>query len=290
MGQIPLAALTAHAHNLTEFIPKLEEQLNGGDVAAHVPPRARLLAPPVPLTRPKAGDPGNWPLLRSIKQIFEKTTFENVPLPPEPAFMDAVEDAEPDQADKGMWGDDDDMGLGGAEPVVAGADWGDMGDLDLGDEVPADAAPVADHGANLTMGDSVEGKWLKARKLPADLIAAGEFEEALGLLKRRLGLMNADPLLPLFKEAYWATRSALPGPPQSLSLHWPLLAEGNPKARDVVPMIRFTSKSIIERVKEAQKLTTAGKFADALGHFRAALQAIPLSARPTPRTRRTCWR
>jgi len=276
MGQIPLAALTAKAHNLTEYVAKLEEQLEGTDVSAHIPGNARLLAPPVPLCRPKAGDPGNWPLLRSVKQIFEKTTFENVPLPPD-NFMDAMEEPEQTEKDAGMWGDDDVTAA--AAPVVAGADWGDMGDLDLGEDLPAvDVAPVAEHGSTLTVADSLEGKWLRSRKLPADLVAAGEFEEALGLLKRRLGLINADPLEPLFKEAYWATRSSLPGPPQAPSLKWPLLAEGNPKSRDVVPVIRFTSKAIIEKVKEGQKLTTGAKFADALGIFRSALQAIPLSA------------
>jgi len=276
MGQIPLAALTAKAHNLVEYIPKLEEQLEGNDVSAHIPADAKLLLPCTPLCRPKKGDPNNWPLLRSVKQIFEKTTFENVPLPAEPNFMDAMEDAEPEQEEKGMWGDDEDIGLGGDQPI-GGADWGDMGDLDLGADIPDEPVPVVEQGANLTMGEGVEAKWLRQRKLPADLIAAGEFEEALGLLKRRLGLINAAPLEPLFKEAYWATRSTLPGPPQSASLLFPLLAEGNPKSREVTPLIRFNSKSIVDRVKEAQKLTTAGKFGDALAAFRAALQAIPLS-------------
>merc|ERR1719436_2208043 len=52
MGQVPLAALAAKAHNLVEFIPKLEEQLQGTDISAHIPARARLLVPPVPLCKP----------------------------------------------------------------------------------------------------------------------------------------------------------------------------------------------------------------------------------------------
>merc|ERR1719215_23176 len=69
----------------------------------------------------------------------------------------------------------------------------------------------------------------------------------------------------------------MPCLPQMQSLQWPLLSEGSPKVKDVYPIIYFSSKVIIARVKEAQKLVTGGKFADALAGFQAALQAIPLS-------------
>jgi len=128
------------------------------------------------------------------------------------------------------------------------------------------------------MADPVQTKWLKKRKLAADLIAAGEFDEALSLLKRRLGVINADPLEPLFRDAYWAACSSVPSLPQTPSLNWPLLAEGSIKGQGAVPVILHTKSMIIDRVKAAQKLTTEGKFADAMGVFRNALLMIPLSA------------
>ena len=129
------------------------------------------------------------------------------------------------------------MDLGGD---MGGGDWG--GDLDLGDlgGLPEEPVHVEDRGLNLTLGDSCQAKWLKKRHLPCDLVAAGDFEEALNLLKRRLGLINAEPLEAIFKEAYWATCSALPALPQMPSLHWPLLSEGSAKARDLAPKILFT--------------------------------------------------
>mmetsp|Transcript_66984 Transcript_66984/g.157137 ORF Transcript_66984/g.157137 Transcript_66984/m.157137 type:complete len:1236 (+) Transcript_66984:48-3755(+) len=281
MGQVPLAALTARAHRLTEYMEKLEEQLQGNDILAHIPSKTVLLVPPVPLCRPGAGDSGNWPLLTSTKKIFEKSSFEAAAPPPMPgseAFLDAEENPEDTEGlGGGAWGEEETALDLGAD--MGGGDWG--GDLDLGDLgglLPASTEPQEEErGLNLTLADSCQVKWLRKRRLPADLVAAGDFEEALGLLKRRLGLMNAEPLVPIFKQAYWATCTALPSLPQMVSIHWPLLSEGSMKSREIAPMVLFTPQVILERVKEAHKMTSAGKFNDALAAFRTALQSIPIS-------------
>merc|ERR1712190_679798 len=125
-----------------------------------------------------------------------------------------------------------------------------MDDLDLGDLVVDEPVHVQEQ-ANLTMGDTCQAKWIKkGKKMPAELVAAGEFEEALGLLKRRLGVINADPLEPLFKEAYWASCSSLPSLPQAPSINWPLLHEGTSVKRDPSPLLFFQNSLIFERVKE----------------------------------------
>merc|ERR1719235_3122446 len=58
MGQVPLATLTAKTHNITEFIERLEDQMQGTDVSSQIPPNAQLLLPPV-LFKPEQGDM-NW--------------------------------------------------------------------------------------------------------------------------------------------------------------------------------------------------------------------------------------
>ncbi|CAE7860551.1 unnamed protein product [Symbiodinium microadriaticum] len=239
------------------------------------------LVPPVPLCRPGAGDSGNWPLLTSTKKIFEKSSFEAAAPPPMPgseAFLDAEENPEDTEGlGGGAWGEEETALDLGAD--MGGGDWG--GDLDLGDLgglLPASTEPQEEErGLNLTLADSCQVKWLRKRRLPADLVAAGDFEEALGLLKRRLGLMNAEPLEPIFKQAYWATCTSLPSLPQMVSINWPLLSEGSIKSREIAPMVLFTPQVILERVKEAHKMTSAGKFNDALAAFRSALQSIPIS-------------
>lgn len=284
MGQVPLAALTAKAHNLTEFIPKLEEQLQGNDISGQLPAKARLLLPPVPLVRPNATESPNWPLLMSTKDIFLQKSYEAqvASQPPnESPFADAEENPEDTERGANAWVDDDDFADGGGGG--GGGDWEGGLDLDLGidpSELPEES-PAESKGLTVAMADPVSVKWLKKRKLPADLVAAGEFEEALGLLKRRLGIINAAPFEPLFKEAFWATCSSLPGLPQSQSLNWPLLSnatEGNFKSKEPTPVILFTVAKILERVKEAHRLLTKeGKFNEVLQIFRTVLQSIPLS-------------
>lgn len=269
LGQVPLAALTAKAHNLVDFIPKLEEQLQGKDISAHIPSDARLMLPPVPLCPPTSGESSNWPLLMSTKKIFEKPVYE----PPSQGqggrtFFDAVEEP---QEEVPSWEEEQEYSN------VAPA-WGE--ELILPDDasLPVEEAPVDDR-SMVTMGETCQAKWLRKRQLPCDLVAAGKFEEALQLLQRRLGLINAGPLEPLFKEAYWAACSVIPGAPQAPSLYWPLLANGSGKDKETIsPCVRFSLPNLMDRVKKAIKTTTEGKFNESLDIFRSVLQSVPLSA------------
>jgi len=276
MGQVPLAALTAKTHNITEFIERLEDQLQGVDIGSQIPPNAMLLIPPVPLFRPDQGDV-NWPLLKSTQTIFKEKNFEEQQasqLPEEREFR-AMDDA-PENTNA-EWDDAGDVDLGGL-----GGAWGDDGldgldGLEGFEDIPDDAGAVEEKSSVVTVGDTPQAKWLKKRKLAADLIAAGEFEEALNLLRKRLGVINVDPLEPLFKQAYWATCSSLPGLPQSPAMNWPLLSTGSIKSRDLAPVLFFTVQNILAQVKEGNQKTSAGNFKDAIVIFRSALQSIPLS-------------
>lgn len=272
MGQVPLAALTAKAHNLTEFMEKLEDQLQGVDITAQIPADARLLLPPMPLITPSTSDSGNWPQLKSIAQIFTEQKYEAPVQVPETNYIEM--DDPQDMTEPNAFEDaEDDTAVGpGWDENAFDVDFPDMDDLNL--------PPLDEPAANtsmVTVADSLQTKWLKKRKLAADLVAAGDFEAALKELQKRLGIINVDPLEPLFKEAYWATCTALPGLPQSPPLHYPILAKGSAKVKDVVPFVLFSVQNILEQVKEALKLTTQGKFVDAQDKFRRCLQSIPLS-------------
>merc|ERR1719387_156637 len=174
------------------------------------------------------------------------------------------------------WGKDE---LTIDESALGAGGWG--GDLDLGDmgvdlAAVEETVPEVEQRA-MNPGESLQAKWLKKRKLPVDFVAAGEFEEALNLLKRRIGLMNAEPLQNLFMEVYWATCSAVPGVPQGPPVHWPLLSKGHSKDKDVSPVTLYTAQYLSEQVKKGHAATTQGQFQNSLDIFRAVLQAIPLS-------------
>merc|ERR1719326_929980 len=68
MGQVPLATLTAKSHNITEFIERLEDQMQGTDISSQIPANAQLLLPPVPLFRPEQG--GNSCALAGICELM----------------------------------------------------------------------------------------------------------------------------------------------------------------------------------------------------------------------------
>lgn len=168
-----------------------------------------------------------------------------------------AEDDLGDLGDTGAWGDDMDLGLEGAD-------------------LPEVEAVVETESRMMSLGDSPQTKWLRKRKLPVDLVAAGEFEEALNLLHRRIGLVNAAPLEPLFKQVFWGGCTSLAGLPQCPSLHWPLLGHGSLKERDVSPLVPFSVQYILDSLKEAHRCTTAGKFQEALDAFRSVIQSLPL--------------
>mmetsp|Transcript_56439 Transcript_56439/g.121103 ORF Transcript_56439/g.121103 Transcript_56439/m.121103 type:complete len:1219 (-) Transcript_56439:381-4037(-) len=276
VGQVPLAALTAQTHGLTEMQELLAEGVQGVDIGNAIPADAELLLPAIPVYRADA-EHTNWPLLMSTQAIFENNLAQAAAeaahaaaQAEEPPMEDAMEALDVDDDPGAGWGDDD-AGAGVADPSA----WGDDLDLDLGD-VP-DVAPVPAQTATLSRGESAAARWLKKRKLVGDLVAAGEFDEALNTLQRRIGLANAAPLQPLFREAYMGVNSFLAGLPQAPAVQFPILASGSLSSSTLTPFTFHNATSLMEGLKEGNKLTTAGKFQEALTSFRKVVQSLPLA-------------
>lgn len=89
-------------------------------------------------------------------------------------------------------------------------------------ELPADlvtesstttaAAPGSGPFVAPTPGASASQKWLERRsQLAAEHVAAGQFQGAMSLLYRQLGVVQVEPLRPHFLELYNASHAALPG-------------------------------------------------------------------------------
>jgi len=271
MGQIPLASLTAKCYGLHDYAQKLEESMPTN--VTEFEEKAKLCLPPRPF-RSTTGDV-NWPLVKDVKQIFQPTSLDNIPDNlPSTAYGQTHE--VPTAGNANLM--DDGMGFGDA--LDQDLDIPDMDDLDL-DLPDLPALPAAGQGGaafqTLSVGDTTPRKWLAKRKLPADLVAAGEFADALGLLKRRIGLKNAAPLKANFQKLFIATHAAIPGTPQIPS-KLTRISEDSAETGSKHPMNLFSSKKFVEIIREANRCVTKGAFKDALAIFRGTiLQGLPLA-------------
>ena len=297
-GHYPLAYLTAATHGLADDANRLAQVLtdSGVPVPAVDPAVGKLLTLPTPLVRED-----NWPLLTVTKGFFEGVLAGDVAASDYASFAD--EDLEGAGAG---WGDDLDLDLGGDEkpgdaaedPLAAaglapeekeagsdaddGSDAGwDMEDLEL--------PPAAEGGFENAMDDAVSEvfvaptagvpaarKWTQKSSVPGEHAAAGDFDSAMKLLHRQLGVVDFAPLRQHFVDAAFATHARFGAVAGGPSLSAPLgrgwSAEDAPGA-DPKPALTASLPILEERLKVAYKTTTEGKFSEALKLFQGIIHA-----------------
>lgn len=276
-GHLPLAYVTAAVHGLEDVANRIAEEL--GDSIPQLPETSNLLLPPAPVLHD-----GNWPLLMVSKGLFESD-------------FDGAGAVEEDEIDTGAWGEEVEIsefieGQNGNMVViedkeVKGGDdeeggW-EMEDLEL----PSDVG-VTDSMATVSQsflfvapspGVPVNQIWIQRSALPGEHAAAGGFDTAMRLLNRQLGIQNFIPLKPLFQDLHMASRAFLPGfasmplVPLDLEKGW---AESSGSHSQSPPALIYKISLLEEKLKMAYKLTTEGKFTEALKVFLFLLQTIPL--------------
>ena len=157
------------------------------------------------------------------------------------------------------------------EPVDA--NWGVDDILDVPDIVDVSAGQGE---SNLnSIADSAPGRdpvidRAKNSQLAGELVAIGEFESATSLLKKQIGVINIDPLLPIFNKIYKSSIVVLPG----LSLTNPIQIQLSEDGKR--PYVMGSIGQLSGLLKAAYRLTTEGKFAEALQGFQNVLLHIPL--------------
>ncbi|CAO2209539.1 unnamed protein product [Urochloa humidicola] len=283
-GQLPLAYVTAVTHGLTEIAERIAAEL--GDNAPSLPERKShsLLIPPVPLTAC-----GDWPLLRVMRGIFE-------------GGLDAAGRAELEEDDVAAgadWGDED-LDIIDASEVVAndgdgfdaeevepneqddGEGGWDLEDLEL---PPETETPKAAGNARSTVfmaptpGIPVSQIWTQRSSLAGEHAAAGNFDTAMRLLSRQLGIKNFAPLKPLFVDLHMGShtylRALAASPVISVAVEKGWNESASPNARGP-PALVFSFSQMEERLKAAYKATTEGRFPEALRQFLSILHTIPV--------------
>lgn len=292
-GQLPLAYVAAATHGLGEEAERLGAALTeAGKPLPPLLPGARLLLPPAPLLRDD-----NWPLLTISKGFFDGAPQ----LGGSDEAYGAAGGLEDDEAAGGAgWGEELDLGLGGGggsraardddgEEGEAGAGGEEDGGWEMEDlELPADAgAGASDESASSggvfvapAPGQPGSHKWTARSSLAGEHAAAGAFDTACKLLSRQLGVVNFAPLKALMLDVAVASHAHLP---PLISGQSPLampLGRGwtpeTPAGPPASPLLFLSLSALEEQLKAAYKLTTGGKFPEALKQFTSILHAVPL--------------
>ena len=282
VGHLPLAYITASVHGLHDIAERLAAEL--GDNVPSLPEGKvpTLLMPPPPVLCC-----GDWPLLRVVRGIFEGG-LDNV------GRGAAVEEDEAADAD---WGEELDVvdveGLQNGD-VTAILEDGEVaeendeeGGWDLEDlELPPEAdTPKASTNARSsifvapTPGIPVSQVWVQRSSLAAEHAASGNFDTAMRLLNRQLGIKNFAPLRSLFLDLHTGSHSYLrafssaPVIPLAVERGWNASASPNTRGP---PALVYNFSQLEEKLKAGYKGTTGGKFAEALRIFQSILHTIPL--------------
>ncbi|KAJ1729506.1 hypothetical protein LPJ61_003488 [Coemansia biformis] len=294
-GQHALAYLTAKTHGLAEDAEAIRAAAGVDEadiVGVEGVDAAVLLQPSAPLVGALELD---WPQLHVSKGIFDgKFSFGDKgagPRPGKPRVADfATADIGGDDAG-GAWDIDegDSMPVGangvadafGDEPDLLGDEaeggWGieDDGELDAEIAAEATAAAAADFVAPQP-GTSELDAWSRNSPLAVDQIAAGDFEQAMRLLRDQAGIASFGALKPAFLEIYTASRSVLPTVPFGSASRVPLrrsAAEAADTTRHLPAQI-YSLASSLEQLQQGYRATTAAKFEEALGLFQRLLLSL----------------
>ncbi|KAJ9674838.1 hypothetical protein PVL29_024020 [Vitis rotundifolia] len=280
-GHLPLAYITAAVHGLHDIAERLAADL--GDNVPSLPEGKShsLLIPPSPIM---CG--GDWPLLRVMKGIFEGG-LDNV------GRNAQEEDEEAADAD---WGEDldivdvENMQNGDIGMVLEDGEvheeneeggW-DLEDLELPPEL--DTPKTSSHARSSvfiapTPGMPVNQIWTQRSSLAAEHAAAGNFDTAMRLLSRQLGISNFAPLKPLFFDLHMGSHTYLralsSSPVISVAVERGWSESSSPNVRGP-PALVFKFSQLEEKLKAGYRATTAGKFTEALRIFLSILHTIPL--------------
>ncbi|XP_047312007.1 coatomer subunit alpha-1-like [Impatiens glandulifera] len=277
-GHLPLAYITASVHGLQDIAERLSAEL--GDNVPDLPEGKvpSLLMPPVPIL-----SGADWPLLRVMRGIFEGG-LDNI-------GRGAAD--EEDEAADADWGEELDIadvdGLpnGDTSAVLeeGGDDVEDEGwDLeDLG--LPESDTPKASSIATTSVfiapspGMPVSQIWTQRSSLAAEHAAAGNFDTAMRLLSRQLGIKNFSPMKPMFLDLHYGSHSHLrafsSAPIISLAIERGWSESASPNVR-CPPALIFSFSQLEEKLKAGYSATTGGKFSEALRVFLMILHTIPL--------------
>ena len=129
-----------------------------------------------------------------------------------------------------------------------------------------------------TKGQSIGQFWSQNSKLPVDHVLAGSFESAMRLLHDQVGVVSFDEYKQLFLQIYSRSRTAFTALPSLPSLYaYPLRNWRDAHSPKLFyPAVGLKLEELVSRLQLAYRLTTNGKFQEAVEKFRSILLSVPL--------------
>ncbi|GMF15276.1 unnamed protein product [Phytophthora lilii] len=290
-GQFGLALLTAATHGLGEHVERLRALLQETNpdfdvdafLAREMLPNPTLLSPPPCVSRLENE---NWALVEIN----------------EPTIQDHAIAAEKREAERSLQPQQQETGRRSVEerPArkssmdlaldAAGDAWGVDGDLDLDDSLTIDDPSLGMDSAALendfaglstesgfvaapTPGTSLAVQWVRNSSLAADHVAAGSFQTAMQLLHRQIGVINFEPLKPVFLQVFSGGSASLPTQGNCPPLRaWLQRNDANQ------PAVAVSFAALVEELKHAYRSFTGAKFDDVKTHCESILHSIPFLA------------
>ncbi|KAL3514715.1 hypothetical protein ACH5RR_027432 [Cinchona calisaya] len=280
-GHLPLAYITASVHGLHDVAERLAAELGENVPSLPKGKSTALLIPPKPVLCS-----GDWPLLMVTRGIFEggldntgRGAQEDYEDAADADWGEALDISEVDNIQNGdisMVLDEDEVHEENEE-----GGW-DLEDLDLPPD--ADTPKTASNARSSlfitpTTGMPVSQIWVQKSSIAAEHAAAGNFDTAMRLLSRQLGIRNFSPLKQLFVDlqlgshTYLRALSSAPVITVAVERGWSKSASPNVRGP---PALVFNFSQLDEKLKAGYKATTSGKFSEALKLFLSILHTIPL--------------
>jgi len=265
---VPLAYLTAKTNGLDDLAAEILHQAGKteADLEGLPPLHQSQLSIPQIITPTSSL---NWPTVPTSENFFEKALVNGHI--PEAPYADGLDDmaASAAQPERDEWDED------GTRPLAAEEEEGGW-DLEEEEDEAQTAEEEQEEEVIGGPGISEVEFWVRNSPFAADHVAAGSFETAMQLLNRQSGIVNFEPLKPLFLAGYRAAHvwfspnSVLP----PLQLHIRRNPEESSPSK-VLPTAR-TLKQAKAEFWEAAKLVSQAKLVEAIEAFKGFLHRVLL--------------
>ncbi|XP_063932491.1 coatomer subunit alpha-like [Zophobas morio] len=280
-NQHALAYLMATTYGLEDDSDRIKQRLLVPP-GFECPSDAQLLLPPTPANPSSSQE--DWPLLSKTKTIFDMIdpNDSKITLNSDKNTIFAEEEIGIGWGEKDLELDtkkpsDHDVNIDATDnEEYKGWDVADdidvPGDLDIGiDIMLADKTFILP-----ATGPTSFELWSQNSVLPAEFVAAGNFETAMQLLNTTIGVVNFKPLREHFLQTLLSCHTSHVGIPELPSMLTPIHYVVGATRKEGRPYVPNRFPLLVENLNEGYRLTTKGDFSAALATFKTTIHSLPL--------------